>query len=132
MTSVWPALWPPWKRTTTSARSQSQSTILPLPSSPHWEPTTATLAMLLLLDRQRAAGLQIMAATEAAGFSARLGDGLDPGNGDPPFLAPAGGSGPRGRRRQKQPSARFRHGHGPEQRVEIEGEARRRFPLAAD
>ena len=42
-TSVWPALWPPWKRTTTSARLESQSTILPLPSSPHWEPTTATL-----------------------------------------------------------------------------------------
>jgi len=45
MTRVWPALWPPWKRTTTSARSLSQSTILPLPSSPHWEPITATLAM---------------------------------------------------------------------------------------
>jgi hypothetical protein len=27
-----------------SARSDSQSTILPLPSSPHWEPTTTTLA----------------------------------------------------------------------------------------
>src|SRR5271167_4969537 len=42
MTSVWPALWPPWKRTTMSAFSESQSTILPLPSSPHWEPTTTT------------------------------------------------------------------------------------------
>src|SRR5919108_1340341 len=42
-TSVWPALLPPWKRTTTSARSDNQSTILPLPSSPHWAPTTATL-----------------------------------------------------------------------------------------
>src|SRR6185369_13222167 len=42
---VWPALWPPWKRTTTSARSDSQSTIFPLPSSPHCEPTTTTLAM---------------------------------------------------------------------------------------
>ncbi len=47
MTRVWPALWPPWKRTTTSARSLSQSTILPLPSSPHWAPTTATLLMAL-------------------------------------------------------------------------------------
>ena len=45
MTSVWPALWPPWKRTTTSACSDSQSTILPLPSSPHWDPTTTTFAM---------------------------------------------------------------------------------------
>src|SRR5579883_180248 len=45
MTSVWPALWPPWKRTTMSACSDSQSTILPFPSSPHWAPTTTTLAM---------------------------------------------------------------------------------------
>src|SRR5689334_11062634 len=45
MTSVWPALWPPWKRTTMSACSESQSTIFPLPSSPHWEPTTTTLAI---------------------------------------------------------------------------------------
>src|SRR5215831_17427314 len=46
MTSVCPALCPPWKRTTTSARADSQSTIFPLPSSPHWAPITATLAML--------------------------------------------------------------------------------------
>src|ERR1700761_5937486 len=45
MTSVWPALWPPWKRTTTSACSDNQSTILPFPSSPHWAPTTTTLAI---------------------------------------------------------------------------------------
>src|SRR5580704_9427987 len=45
ITSVWPALWPPWKRTTMSACSESQSTILPLPSSPHWEPTTTTFAI---------------------------------------------------------------------------------------
>src|SRR4029077_13225491 len=44
MTSVWPALWPPWKRTTISACSDNQSTILPFPSSPHWAPTTTTLA----------------------------------------------------------------------------------------
>src|ERR1700744_4728524 len=44
ITSVWPALWPPWKRTTTSASTESQSTILPFPSSPHWAPTTTTLA----------------------------------------------------------------------------------------
>src|SRR5688500_11515942 len=47
MTSVWPALCPPWKRTTMSACSESQSTILPLPSSPHWEPTTTTFAIVL-------------------------------------------------------------------------------------
>src|SRR5271169_1256578 len=45
MTRVWPALWPPWKRTTISACSDSQSTILPLPSSPHWDPTTTTFAI---------------------------------------------------------------------------------------
>src|SRR5215831_10391927 len=45
MTSVWPALWPPWNRTTMSACSDSQSTILPLPSSPHWDPTTTTFAI---------------------------------------------------------------------------------------
>src|SRR3954471_22966270 len=43
MTSVWPALWPPWKRTTPWAISVSQSTSLPLPSWPHWVPTTTTL-----------------------------------------------------------------------------------------
>src|SRR4029077_15335677 len=43
MTRGWPALWPPWKRTTPCARSVSQSTILPLPSSPHWVPMTTTL-----------------------------------------------------------------------------------------
>src|SRR5713226_6041475 len=53
MTSVWPALCPPWKRTTTSACSDSQSTIFPFPSSPHWEPTTTTLAMRRLSSARR-------------------------------------------------------------------------------
>src|ERR1700748_616770 len=47
MTRVWPALWPPWKRTTMSACSDNQSTILPFPSSPHWAPTTTTLAITI-------------------------------------------------------------------------------------
>src|SRR3954464_7080319 len=42
---VWPALFPPWKRTTMSARFDSQSMILPLPSSPHWAPITVTFDM---------------------------------------------------------------------------------------
>src|SRR6266404_7983664 len=42
---VWPALLPPWIRTTMSARFDSQSMILPLPSSPHWAPITVTLDM---------------------------------------------------------------------------------------
>ena len=41
-TIVWPALLPPLKRTTPSTLEVSQSTILPLPSSPHWAPTTTT------------------------------------------------------------------------------------------
>src|SRR5215467_8334608 len=45
MTRVWPALCPPWKRTTMSACYDNQSTILPFPSSPHWAPTTTTLAI---------------------------------------------------------------------------------------
>src|SRR2546430_16147265 len=47
MTSVCPALCPPWKRTTPCARSVSQSTILPLPSSPHCVPITTTLRALI-------------------------------------------------------------------------------------
>src|SRR5579863_10107349 len=42
ITSVWPALCPPWKRATAAARSVSRSTTLPLPSSPHWVPMTTT------------------------------------------------------------------------------------------
>src|SRR3712207_6376792 len=53
MTSVWPALWPPWNRTTTSACSESQSTILPLPSSPHWAPTTTTVAIAASYEKPR-------------------------------------------------------------------------------
>src|SRR5436190_11981987 len=49
ITSVWPALWPPWKRTTPWAISVSQSTSLPLPSSPHWVPTTTTLRPLVFV-----------------------------------------------------------------------------------
>ncbi len=47
MTSVCPALWPPWKRTTPCACSVSQSTTLPLPSSPHWVPMTTTFFPML-------------------------------------------------------------------------------------
>src|SRR5438045_1473900 len=43
ITRVCPALCPPWKRTTPCAYSVSQSTTLPLPSSPHWVPMTTTL-----------------------------------------------------------------------------------------
>ena len=48
MTSVCPALWPPWKRATAAALSVSRSTILPLPSSPHWVPTTTTFLPIVV------------------------------------------------------------------------------------
>ena len=41
LTMVCPAFGPPLQRTTTRARLPSISTILPLPSSPHWQPRTA-------------------------------------------------------------------------------------------
>src|SRR6478752_10119462 len=59
MTNVCPALWPPWKRTTTSARAESQSTILPLPSSPHWAPITATFDIIPYPDHCHAAGIAL-------------------------------------------------------------------------
>src|SRR5690606_349128 len=51
MTSVWPALWPPWNRTTAPMSCVSRSTILPLPSSPHCAPRMTTdLPMMLRPD----------------------------------------------------------------------------------
>src|SRR5262249_27419319 len=41
---VCPALLPPWYRATTSLRSARRSTTFPLPSSPHWAPTTTVAA----------------------------------------------------------------------------------------
>src|SRR5438105_2783015 len=58
-TSVCPALCPPWKRTTPCARSVSQSTILPLPSSPHWVPMTTTLRALICLFHHAGNAAQI-------------------------------------------------------------------------
>src|SRR5690242_17839706 len=51
MTSVWPALCPPWKRTTPCACSVSQSTTLPLPSSPHCVPITTTFLLAAAIVR---------------------------------------------------------------------------------
>src|SRR5262245_35897258 len=44
-TTVWPALLPPEKRTTTFTCGVMMSTTLPLPSSPHCAPTTTMLGM---------------------------------------------------------------------------------------
>src|SRR3954470_22705916 len=58
-----------------SARLASQSTTLPLPSSPHWAPITATLAICQLpafsgrsLERNGAAVAQDMRALHSACF----------------------------------------------------------------
>src|SRR5690348_14705266 len=52
MTSVCPALWPPWKRTTACTLSVSRSTTLPFPSSPHWAPMTTTVLPISVLGTQ--------------------------------------------------------------------------------
>src|ERR1700733_4427205 len=52
ITSVWPALCPPWKRATAAARSVRRSTTLPLPSSPHWVPMMTTNFPTRLLAHQ--------------------------------------------------------------------------------
>ena len=49
-TMVWPALCPPLVRTQKSMASSvvSRSVALPLPSSPHWAPSTTIAGMSLL------------------------------------------------------------------------------------
>src|SRR4051812_12111259 len=76
ITSVWPALWPPWKRTTTSARAESQSTILPLPSSPHWAPITATLDIIPYPDHWPRAGIASGTVTTYSGEARPLSGGF--------------------------------------------------------
>src|SRR5437660_4682814 len=44
--TVWPALLPPWLRTTISALAVSTSMIFPFPSSPHCAPTRIVFAIL--------------------------------------------------------------------------------------
>src|SRR5215510_7981703 len=113
MTSVWPALWPPWKRTTTSARSDSQSTILPLPSSPHCEPMTATFAMLKFLGRNsllehlNGAVAPEMRASEAARFLLLRRNPVERVDGDPPLLTQPQGCVVRGATRQEDAPRRL-------------------------
>src|SRR5262245_41534648 len=113
MTSVWPALWPPWNRTTTSARSDSQSTILPLPSSPHCEPMTATFAILkflgrsALLEHLNGAVAPQMRATEAARFLLLRRGTVERVDGDPALPAQAQGCVVRGAARQEDAPRRL-------------------------
>src|SRR5205814_9885136 len=50
---VCPALWPPWYRTTIDISLASRSVSLPLPSSPHWVPTTTVPGTRFSLDSMR-------------------------------------------------------------------------------
>src|SRR4051812_45261288 len=107
MTSVWPALWPPWKRTTISARSDSQSTILPLPSSPHCEPTTVTFDIILYLFHFfRGTADQHMRAAQACGLG-RCVALLKPHQRDPAGRMPLLHFGCGGTKRQEQALGHF-------------------------
>src|SRR5712671_1253602 len=128
---VWPALWPPWKRTTTSARSDSQSTILPLPSSPHWAPTTATLAIRvsssLTSDWVRRALFEHVAAIEPARLFPPIRRRQQRRDGDPPLGAQGTDSGRVGVGRHQHAAARRRCRQRAQDRVGVEGEAGRRL-----
>src|SRR5579883_2459664 len=128
MTSVWPALCPPWKRTTTSARSLSQSTIFPLPSSPHWAPITATLAMKWSPapsgQRDDLAAIEEMAAIQSFGLVARIAHGGEARNGDPALGAQPLGGGAVGVEHNVDPARRRRFGQRLQDRVGVEREAR--------
>src|ERR1700743_326361 len=56
ITSVWPALWPPWKRTTACTWSVSRSTTLPLPSSPPCKPMMTRFLPIADPQQQGGAG----------------------------------------------------------------------------
>src|SRR5712691_622484 len=82
ITSVCPALCPPWKRTTPWAWSVSQSTTLPLPSSPHWVPMTTTFfatvsALAQLAHQPLAAAFHKLAVAIGLGVHRRVPRELD-------------------------------------------------------
>src|SRR4051812_24492927 len=132
-TSVCPALWPPWKRTTTSARCDSQSTIFPFPSSPHWAPITATLAIsdscfgALPSDWTHLAAVQNMAATKPARLFVPVESGLQRRDRDPPLLAQRADAGATGLERYEQAAARHRLRQCAQDRVGVQREPGRRL-----
>src|ERR1700745_2954583 len=89
MTSVWPALWPPWKRTTMSACSDNQSTILPFPSSPHWAPTTTTLAISKVFPATQDVSEHDLAGKELLNLSGSCGSVPSQNHGRGPFACKA-------------------------------------------
>src|ERR1700756_3476385 len=75
MMTVCPALWPPAYRATTGKPSESTSTILPLPSSPHCAPTmTAVLPFFTDRSLREFLGPRIRAHTRARGRSPSKND----------------------------------------------------------
>src|SRR5438094_3569441 len=87
ITRVCPALCPPWKRTTPCAWSVSQSTTLPLPSSPHWVPMTTTFLATVSALAQFAHGPLAAALDElsvAVGLDAFHGVSWKPDHDDLP------------------------------------------------
>src|SRR5262252_1066586 len=56
MTTVWPALLPPWYLTTYCTRSPSRSVALPLPSSPHWAPISTMAGIFSRLSHDETPG----------------------------------------------------------------------------
>src|SRR4030042_1199722 len=92
-TRVCPALFPPVGRTIVSENSEFMSTIFPLPSSPHWAPSTMTLftGVLLLSSENQILGVHDVRKLAKLGKDV-LGDGVvhvDERNGGSADLGPA-------------------------------------------
>src|SRR5882672_4534115 len=132
ITRVCPALCPPWKRTTPWAWSVSQSTTLPLPSSPHWVPMTTTFFATVSVLAQIAHGPLAVAFYELAlafGLSALRRASRKPDYDDLPRgsqLADCGGE-PRivGIRRTNGSRLRFVR-RNPREIAQVHAESRRR------
>src|SRR6267143_2201991 len=113
ITSVCPALCPPWNRTTPCAWSVSKSTTFPLPSSPHWVPMTTTFLATVSALAQVAHGPLAGALDEravAVGLNPLGGVSRKPDHGDLPGgsqLADRGGE-PRIIRIRRTNGGRFR------------------------
>ena len=76
---MWPALLPPWKRTTASACSASRSVTFPFPSSPHWAPTITIPDIYVECTWARGGGrLRLERACGQIRRATRLRSGADP------------------------------------------------------
>src|ERR1700736_1995407 len=71
LTTVCPALLPPWERITMSAFSERRSMILPLPSSPHWPPTRMVTMRLAPASAVEIGELRLLVDEEQLDLSGR-------------------------------------------------------------